>query len=374
MAREGSSAVRPLSAVVMTTAVGVLGLVVFLLGLEVQRQTSVKPLPDTGARFSPDWKETFPSRADALTRRLEELPWKLSEPTLERQEIGGLQFERRHYELSLPQEEEGKVVQALRMAAEEPGVEVDVERTESGLEARFGLEGLETHSLSVHWKRPASEGPPRVAIVLEGLGDNLLSAREVLRFDFPVAVAVDPSLPFAREVALLARHYRREVLLHLAGDSASPEGSEAAVFSAALRRGLESVPNLVGVNHGESERTPGSQEVALLAEELVRNRLFVVDRTLPEDVRERLRAAGVSLLSVDLVLDRPPRASVVQENLSELLRLAERRGTALALGRPYRVTVDALRRFGRWARQEGVEIVPLSSFLVRPEAWQHSAR
>jgi polysaccharide deacetylase 2 family uncharacterized protein YibQ len=217
-----------------------------------------------------------------------------------------------------------------------------------------------------------------VAVIIDDLGDNLLVARELVRLDFPVALAVLPLRPFSREVGELAGHYKREVLLHLPMEPETGAGAgEPVLLRAAagreeivqaVNRCLASVPQAIGANnHMGSAFTQDAERMRWVLGHLQKRGLFFVDsRTSARSVgREIAAELGLPYLERSVFLDDPPERAVVDERLAELLELAQRRGIAIAIGHPHRSTLDALRSFAAMARRDKVDIVPLSSLLER---------
>ncbi|UWN49545.1 hypothetical protein ASALC70_01757 [Alcanivorax sp. ALC70] len=67
-----------------------------------------------------------------------------------------------------------------------------------------------------------------------------------------------------------------------------------------------------------------------------------------------------------MFLDNRRDLAHINEQFNQLLRLARRRGHAIAIGHPYPETLDYLRQVLPLMEQAGVEVVPVSRLLAPP--------
>ena len=109
--------------------------------------------------------------------------------------------------------------------------------------------------------KPHSGAAPRLAIIIDDLGNDRAAGDAVISLPFPLTVSVLPKLPFSAELAEEAYRRGDQVLLHLPMQAQSatmpPEQAELRVgMSAEQVRStfagmLETVPHVVGVNNHE---------------------------------------------------------------------------------------------------------------------------
>jgi uncharacterized protein len=103
-----------------------------------------------------------------------------------------------------------------------------------------------------------AEPPPRIAIIIDDLGYELDAGQRAVNLPGPVACAVLPSTPRARELARAAHVAGKEVLLHLPLQS-EIDGMEQEPgvirldttreqFARIFAESFESVPFAIGVN------------------------------------------------------------------------------------------------------------------------------
>src|SRR5207244_8442303 len=108
-----------------------------------------------------------------------------------------------------------------------PAATVNITEDAGGAQVQVGVDGLLTHTLTLHWLGHR----PRAAIIIDDLGDDLLVARELAGIEAPLTFAVIPLRPFSKETAELATLFSRDVLVHLPMEA---EGNDEA-FDGELR-------------------------------------------------------------------------------------------------------------------------------------------
>ncbi len=229
--------------------------------------------------------------------------------------------------------------------------------------------------------RSSSRKRPQLALIIDDMGRNLESARQLAAVPLPLTFAVFPRLPQSRCVAEFLRSQRRDIILHLPmepkgwprvkpGPGALFMRMDAAGFSRVLEADLAALPGIIGVNnHMGSRLTEDPAKMALLMKKLKGTGLFFIDsRTIADSVAFRAaQRAGIPALARDVFLDNRADEHYILGQFRTLLEVARVRGHALGIGHPYPETVRALARFPEMAAQAGVAIVSLKE-LVREQA------
>jgi polysaccharide deacetylase 2 family uncharacterized protein YibQ len=239
-----------------------------------------------------------------------------------------------------------------------------------GFEVKIGLDGLLTHTVRFQALQPASV-PPRVALVIGGLGDDLRLAREFVSIDAPIALGVRPARPFSKEVAELARLFDREVLLDLSLVGQDPHGEpDAGVIPldgrlrSRLERALESVPHAVGVTAEMDKglaRDPARLELLLV--ELKRRELFCVsDVSNPQRFGAAESVVGARVAS-KLFVAPETKPAALRERLEAVVSRIDSDGVTVTVTQPSTETLDVLRAIPRRWQNKGIDMVPVSSLL-----------
>lgn len=381
--RRVSSPINPLGSLVFTAGIAAFALLLFvttrlLTDPEPQRWIGDPPaVGDEAVDAAP-----FEERLEAVTRRLEKGPLRAPTPIIQSQGSGAVRYLHRLYEITLSQDEGDKLAAALEHArADDPTVVVGIQEVEGGRRGEIGVDGLLTHTLLIAWKAQPTPPPPRVAVVVDDMGNNLLVARDLVSLPYPVALAVIPFRPFSREVAQSAHQRGREVLLHLPMEARSGEESgeiqvlrvsdEPSRVITVLDQSLGAVPHAIGVNnHMGSRFTEDPDRMRLVLERLRQHNLFFLDSltTSRSVARVAAVALGLPYAARAVFLDDDVDADLIRRRLQELLERARRDGAAIGIGHPHPETVAALREFGEMAEKAGVQIVPVSTLVSVPTA------
>ena len=222
--------------------------------------------------------------------------------------------------------------------------------------------------------REPSGGPPRVAIVIDDLGNELAPAERIAGWRVPVAGAVLPDLRWSAASAEALARGGKEVLLHLPME---PEGyprvrpgpglvlraQSDAEIERLVEEDLATVPGAVGVNnHMGSAATADARVMRAVARVLSRHGLFFLDsRTTDATVAEKTaEQASVRAVSRRVFLDDVASEDAVRAQLNELARRARQEGDAVAIGHPYPVTLFVLEKELPTMGERGVRLVRVS--------------
>jgi uncharacterized protein len=295
-----------------------------------------------------------------------------------------------HIYITVPLASSGKPDRAARDAIEKQLNRIAdahhlqrVERSAAPGMERFDylLQGRITQS--IHLIAPLSIAPampsasqPRLAIVIDDLGNDRAQADALFRLPYPLTLSVLPHLARSGEISEEAHRRGYQVLLHLpmaptggAKDEAVElrPGMDSNAVGKTVEAMLETVPYAVGVNNHEGSRT--TSDAVLMSElmPLLRERgLFFVDsRTTAATVAETsAHIAGVLATSRNVFLDDEPSAPAIRKQFALAVRDARTKGSALAIGHPHPETLQVLAEMLPEAQRQGVTLV-FASQLVR---------
>ena len=247
-------------------------------------------------------------------------------------------------------------------------------------------EGRPTHSMQILLPGAAAAGAirnneggaaePRLAVIIDDLGYEIPAAERLLALPYPLTLAVLPNLPHSRAVANMARARGFQVLLHLPRE---PESGESPAEAIELRSGmsapeiarvldgmLATVPGATGVNnHQGSRATADSALMRQLVTALASRHLFLIDsRTGAGSLAfETACAAGLPAAYRTEFLDDDQDPAAIERQLERAERHAREQGWAVAIGHPYRVTLDVLTDALPDLEARGVRLVYASDVL-----------
>jgi polysaccharide deacetylase 2 family uncharacterized protein YibQ len=258
--------------------------------------------------------------------------------------------------------------------------------------ARFGAPGMERfdyvvqgrRTQSIHLIVPLAVAPavqsasrgPRLAIVIDDLGNDRAQADALFRVSYPLTLSVLPHLSNSGEIAEEAHRRGYQVLLHLPMASSGGEkdepielhsGMDSSAVGQTFAAMLETVPYAVGVNNHEGSR--GTSDTKLMGELMLllrERKLFFVDsRTTAATVAETAaHTAGVPATSRNVFLDDEQSVAAIRKQFALAVREAREKGSALAIGHPHPETLEVLSEMLPEIERQGVTLV-FASDLAR---------
>jgi polysaccharide deacetylase 2 family uncharacterized protein YibQ len=260
-----------------------------------------------------------------------------------------------------------------------------VERSSADVE-RFELafHGMHTHTVRVvtpltrraRLAKPRGTASPKLAIIIDDLGNDRAAGDAVISLPFPLTVSVLPKLSFSTELSEEAYRRGDEVLLHLPmqaqSDGVPQEQTELRVGMSAqqvrstLSGMLETVPHVAGVNNHEgSLATSDPALMAALMPALRERGLFFVDsRTTAATVAyDAAEHAGIAAASRKVFLDDTPERDAIRAQLETAASDAVREGSAIAIGHPHPETIAALAETVPSLEARGVRMVFASGLV-----------
>jgi len=217
----------------------------------------------------------------------------------------------------------------------------------------------------------------RVAIVIDDMGQDLGRLDGLLQVDAPITISVLPHLKFSRQVADRAHKSGREVLLHLPMEPKDPgvnNPGKGALLTAmneadvrvVLEGDLEEVPYAIGVNNHMGSRGTEDEVLMRAVLDVVRKKeLFFLDsRTTSRSVGSRLaKEMGVKNADRQVFLDNKRDRMYIKGQLDQLVRIARKRGSAIAIGHPYPETIEVLKQNVPALEEQGIRVVKLSELV-----------
>ncbi len=219
---------------------------------------------------------------------------------------------------------------------------------------------------------------PRIAIIIDDLGYELATGQRAVNLPGPVAFAVLPSTPRARELARAAHAAGKEVLLHLPLQSEIDDTEQESgtirldttreQFARIFAESFDSVPFAIGVNsHRGSLLTQHPGHMGWLMEEITArgDLLFVDSYTTHRSVALQLaREKGIPSVRRDVFLDDDRDDESIAREFGRLKRLAKSRGLAIAIGHPHPETLAFLERELPGLGEQGFELVSISEYVA----------
>lgn len=221
---------------------------------------------------------------------------------------------------------------------------------------------------------------PRMAIIIDDVGNDMKGTRALLTMKQPITVAVMPFMVSSRQDAQFAHSVGAEVILHLPmeperaprswlGPGAITTAMSDAQIRTQVQLDVESVPYVVGLNNHMGSRASSNErvvrDVVWVAKQ---NHLFIVDSATSYHSKiERIaREMGVPCLRRSLFLDDDHAVPAVVRQVRHLVDDARRDGWSIGIGHVGRYgvnTFNGIRAVLPYAKQHGVTFVVVSDLI-----------
>lgn len=218
---------------------------------------------------------------------------------------------------------------------------------------------------------------PKVAIVIDDIGNEYKIVRKLLRWDIPITFSILPFMPYSKAIAIECNRIGKDVILHLPmephgypdvnpGEGVLLQEMDQMGLIDQLSRDIEAVPFTKGVsNHMGSKMMEDHEKVKIILSEIKRRHLFFLDsRTTPKTVGLRTSdEIGLKAIERTIFLDHAKGVSDIEGDIEKLTRYALSQGKAVAIGHPHPSTISTLREFVILMEKRGIDIVSLSRLI-----------
>jgi polysaccharide deacetylase 2 family uncharacterized protein YibQ len=223
---------------------------------------------------------------------------------------------------------------------------------------------------------PATDGRPRIAIIIDDLGYDRAIANQLIALDPSLTLSILPGSSFPDEIAAAAHQAGLEVMLHLPmepveypdvdpGPGVLLTGMSPDTLLGQLEKNIADVPYIKGVNnHMGSKLTAESIQLYQIFSVLKKHDLFFIDsRTTEKSIcGPSAKKLQVPFAERDVFLDNTLSEADITRQLNRLVDIAVHRGKAIGIGHPHPETCQVLREQLPSIRQR-VRLVPASALV-----------
>ncbi len=230
---------------------------------------------------------------------------------------------------------------------------------------------------NTHKTEQQTSNPPRVAIIMDDLGANVQKATVVATLDIPVTMSIIPTLGYAQESMHVAAKYEREIMIHIPmeplnhpqhdpGEMALMLDMDDAKIRSTIAKLLHMLPYAVGCNnHMGSAFTQHPHQMSVALELIAERGLFFIDSLTSAASVGALEATRMHIPTAtrDVFLDNDRDVAKINVQLTQLLQLAQKNGSAIGICHPYPETIIALKDCSTLAKRYGVTVVTVAELL-----------
>jgi polysaccharide deacetylase 2 family uncharacterized protein YibQ len=213
---------------------------------------------------------------------------------------------------------------------------------------------------------------------MDDLGANTDKASQVATLNIPVAMSIIPTLEYAQETMHVAAKHAREIMIHIPmeplnypqynpGEMALMSNMSDAEIKNTVAYFLRMLPYATGCNnHMGSAFTQRPHQMAVALELIAERGLFFIDSLTSSASVGAQEAAKMHIPTAtrDVFLDNDRNVAKITVQLSQLLRIAQKNGSAIGICHPYPETITALSSFSALAEQHGVAVVKVGELLL----------
>lgn len=229
----------------------------------------------------------------------------------------------------------------------------------------------------------SSKPPPRVAILLRGLGrDERNSSEAVTKLPSAISMAFMPYTGTAQQWSRKARELGHEVIIQLPLEPSdyprNNPGPETLVTSAGADENISRMRSILsrfegysGVTNFLGGRLLQSQDALRPILENIKSQglIYVGEGNNSHAVLRRLAGEiGLRYGGADVVIDAHPAPEAIQKALDQLIILARKQGSAIGIGFASRTTIEQLVAWSQTVSAKGVTLVPVGVLAHAPSA------
>ena len=217
----------------------------------------------------------------------------------------------------------------------------------------------------------------KIAIIIDDCGADMTAVRTLLNTGLPFSYAILPNKEYSSDVLEMVKSKGRVPLLHLPMEplsrSAMSEGSRTVMTSssasaqqALVRKHLDSLPGVVGVNnHQGSKATADKATMKAVLQVLKKEKLFFVDsRTNSASVaRDMSKQMGVPTARNDIFLDNSSNVEDIRKQIYKAFAMAEKNGSAIAICHARPNTAKCWQLYAEEFKKSGITFVSVNKLL-----------
>lgn len=223
---------------------------------------------------------------------------------------------------------------------------------------------------------PTAPGKPAIAIVIDDMGlDRIRSARAVL-LPPQITLAYLPYSPFIKDQTKAARDKGHSLIVHMPmepdrktadpGPNCLETGLSPLALHDRIAANLAAFEEYIGVNnHMGSKFSRDEDSLRLLMTELKsRGLVFFDSKTVPDSAGEKIaREMNVATTHRDVFIDHFQDEEKIEHSLRQIENIARHTGSAVAIGHPRDMTLDALEKWLPSLEKKGFRLVTLKEVI-----------
>ncbi len=231
--------------------------------------------------------------------------------------------------------------------------------------------------------KTVTEKTAYVAIIIDDLGYKLKQDQRAVNLPGQVTYAFLPHTPHVKTLTETVNARGNDIMLHLPmqammetfylGPGALTSDMSEQDFRASVIDSIRSIPHIRGVNnHMGSLITSQQDSMQWLMTELAQTDLYFVDsRTSVNTLAEKTaNEYQIKNTRRNVFLDHELNRPAIEFQFERLIALAQKNGSAVAIGHPFKETLDVLEEKIPQLKAAGIRLISVSELIQQ----QHRIR
>lgn len=224
------------------------------------------------------------------------------------------------------------------------------------------------------------KGQKKIVIIIDDMGVSRKLSEEVINLPGPLTLAFLPYADNLPDITKRAKDLGHELMIHMpmepmngdldVGSIALLDDMSEQEIADNLEKAFQSFEGYVGINNHMGSRVTQNQKIMDQVMDTLHKRdlLFVDSITIGSSVAADTAARhGLKYAERDVFLDHHEDDAFVTQSLKRLEEISKKRGYAIAIGHPKKLTIKNLKVWLPKIKEKGFEIVPITH-VVRKEA------
>lgn len=197
---------------------------------------------------------------------------------------------------------------------------------------------------------------PKIALIIDDIGYNRKVAMAIFKLNSNITLSILPWSPFAKSISNELTTQKGHVMLHLPmepNEYPKVDPGPGALFTSMspdellnqLKKNLSQITGVKGVNnHMGSRFTASADQMNQIFSILKKRNLFFIDSMTSKKSQclSSARLLRIRFAKRDIFLDNSQDAAYILGQLERLVQIAEKHGSAIGIGHPYKITMSIL--------------------------------
>ncbi len=223
-----------------------------------------------------------------------------------------------------------------------------------------------------------------IAIIIDDLGYKLEQDQRAINLPGQLTFAFLPHTPHLKQLTDSVHAKGNDIMLHLPmqatmetlylGPGALTNKMSEKEFKQSVIQSIQSIPHVKGVNnHMGSLITSQKNSMNWLMDELSHTDLYFVDsRTTVNTLAEKTaNQYHIKNTRRNVFLDHELNRPAIEFQFNRLINLAKKNGSAVAIGHPFKETLDVLEEKLPQLKAEGIQLISVSALIQQQNPKRH---